>query len=145
MRYTCISVSQLTDSVAYFRLPGDSVNCVSNIFLDGELHLDIHESGTYLIMSSEFGTISGNFTKIVANVGTIIQVTQKNVTIIATESSRSGLSALALAIMVGFILMFCVTTATVWYFYRKPPRLVTLPKPPQIKMKYAVNPLRECL
>lgn len=119
MRYTCVSVSQLADSVAYFRLPGDSVNCVSNIFLNGELHLDISEVGTYLIISSEFGTISGNFTKIVANVGTIIQVTQKNVTIIATESSRSGLSTLAIAIIVGFILMFCVTTATVWYFYRK--------------------------
>ena len=120
MRYTCIMVQQLNDSVAYFRLPGDSVNCVSNIFLNGELNLDIHESGTYLIISSEFGTISGNFTKIVANVDTIIQVTQKNVTIIATESSTThGVSTLAIAIMIGFILMFCVTTATVWYFYRK--------------------------
>ncbi len=129
MRYTCVAVTQLADSVAYFRLPGDSVNCASNIVLNGELHLDVVEPGTYLIITTEFGTVSGNFTKIVSNVKSEVVITRRNVTIITTGPGAPLFSTVAIAIMVGSIFLFCVLVVLVWYLRRKSQVPVTVKNP----------------
>lgn len=122
-------MTQLADSVAYFRLPGDSVNCVSNIVLNGELHLDVVEPGTYTIITTEFGTVSGNFTKIVSNVKTELVMTRRNVTIITTGPGAPLFSTVAIAIMVGSIFLFCVLVVLVWYLRRKSQVPVTVKNP----------------
>jgi len=114
MRYTCISINQLPSSIAYFRLPGDIVSCVSGIHLNGELHLDVRESGTYTIIESQMGLITGNFTKIVPG-GTIIKIGTHNVTVTITAPEILWNFSTTIAVIVGSfvtLLLFC------FFFYK---------------------------
>jgi hypothetical protein len=136
MRYTCVSIIQKNTSQAYFRLPGDEVSCLSDIYLDGEVTFDVHESGEYTIIETSFGVIRGNFRKIVSNVPVILKVNRKNVTVVAIVASKDW--SLLIAIIVGSVITFLLLLF-VWYKYRTVPKEKLVIKPSKIKVSQ--NPL----
>ncbi len=119
MRYTCFSISQLPNSESYFRLPGDQVSCMYNIFLDGILNVYIDEPGVYMILESTIGVITGNFTSIKSNTPVTIEITKTNVTVTAITIEKSNL--VSIVIIVGSVLSFLIVCFAIWYKYRQKP------------------------